>query len=262
MYSSRVEAMRSSEASSRLVQELVLYAASIALSCPVLFAGLRHLDPNRAASQKAQQQKKEIAKRLGRPLVSTTPYEVRSPPPSPYRGFTSLGLNPPPLASPSPTGRDCVRHHQPRQHGAVRVGGVNRPRVAGGEGEEDLRALRHQWGRWAGPQRDGRPRRRRQPSGQVQRGPVLRHPRRGVPHLRRVHPPRRLRAWRLRGEGGGGGCAGKEVGAAAVAGVGSDGGDGPNPTVRIQAGARLCLVYTIVLRISRDKYIYWEYFLG
>jgi len=69
--------MRSSEQSSRFVQELVLYAASAALSCLVLFAGLRHLGPNRAASQKAQQQKKEIAKRLGRPLVSTTPYEVR-----------------------------------------------------------------------------------------------------------------------------------------------------------------------------------------
>jgi hypothetical protein len=75
--------MRSSEASSWLVQELVLYAASVALSCLVLFAGLRHLNPNRAASQKAQQQKKEIAKRLGRPLISTTPYEVRSRPPSP-----------------------------------------------------------------------------------------------------------------------------------------------------------------------------------
>ncbi|KAF2928484.1 uncharacterized protein [Oryza sativa Japonica Group] len=66
--------MRSSE-SSRFVQELVLYAASAALSCLVLFAGLRQLDPNRAASQKALQHKKEIAKRLGRPLVSTTPYE-------------------------------------------------------------------------------------------------------------------------------------------------------------------------------------------
>jgi hypothetical protein len=70
-------AMRSSKPPSRFVQELALYAASAALSCLVLFAGLRHLDPNRAASQKAQQQKKEIAKRLGRPLVSTTPYEVQ-----------------------------------------------------------------------------------------------------------------------------------------------------------------------------------------
>jgi hypothetical protein len=53
-------------------------------------------------------------------------------------------------------------------------------------------------------------------------------------------------------DGCAGGCAGKEVGAAAVARVGSDGGDGRNRTVGIQAGARLCLVYTIVLRISRD----------
>jgi hypothetical protein len=64
-----------------------------------------------------------------------------------------------------------------------------------------------------------------------------------------------------RGEGapgsGAGGCAGKDAdarcaGAAAVAG--SDGGDGRNRTVGIEAGARLCLVYTIVLRISRDMW--------
>ncbi|PKA50235.1 Katanin p60 ATPase-containing subunit A1 [Apostasia shenzhenica] len=65
--------MRDSQA--RLVQELVLYVASAALSCLVLFAGLRHLDPNRAASRKALEQKKEIAKRLGRPLVQTNQYE-------------------------------------------------------------------------------------------------------------------------------------------------------------------------------------------
>jgi hypothetical protein len=42
--------------------------------------------------------------------------------------------------------------------------------------------------------------------------------------------------------------------AAAVAGAGSgsDGGDGRNWTVGIQVGAWLCLVYTTVLRISRD----------
>ncbi|KAL6005672.1 hypothetical protein ACLOJK_006243 [Asimina triloba] len=57
------------------LQELVLYAASAALSCLVLYAGLRHLDPNRAASKKAQEHKKEIAKRLGRPLIDTNPYE-------------------------------------------------------------------------------------------------------------------------------------------------------------------------------------------
>jgi ATPase family AAA domain-containing protein 1 len=66
--------MRGSD--SRFLQELVLYAASAALSCLVLFAGLKHLDPNHAASKKALEQKKEIAKRLGRPLINTTPYEV------------------------------------------------------------------------------------------------------------------------------------------------------------------------------------------
>ncbi|WOL17251.1 ATPase family AAA domain-containing protein 1-like [Canna indica] len=60
---------------SRFLQELVLYAASAALSCLVLFAGLRQLDPNRAASKKALEHKKEIAKRLGRPLVQTNQYE-------------------------------------------------------------------------------------------------------------------------------------------------------------------------------------------
>ncbi|XP_077245633.1 uncharacterized protein LOC143885372 isoform X2 [Tasmannia lanceolata] len=59
----------------RFVQELVLYAASAALSCLVLFAGLRHLDPNREATKKAQAQKKELAKRLGRPLIQTNAYE-------------------------------------------------------------------------------------------------------------------------------------------------------------------------------------------
>jgi hypothetical protein len=33
----------------------------------------------------------------------------------------------------------------------------------------------------------------------------------------------------------------------------SDGGDERNRTVGIQSGARLCLVYTIVLKISRDR---------
>ncbi|KAI3508096.1 hypothetical protein L1887_23097 [Cichorium endivia] len=59
----------------KFLQELVLYAASAALSCLVLFAGLKHLDPNREASKKALEQKKEISKRLGRPLIHTNPYE-------------------------------------------------------------------------------------------------------------------------------------------------------------------------------------------
>ncbi|KAJ6410955.1 hypothetical protein OIU84_007664 [Salix udensis] len=62
----------------KFLQELLLYAASAALSSLVLFAGLRHLDPNRESSKKALEHKKEIAKRLGRPLIQTTPYEAGS----------------------------------------------------------------------------------------------------------------------------------------------------------------------------------------
>ncbi|KAJ8536905.1 hypothetical protein K7X08_035306 [Anisodus acutangulus] len=64
---------RSSE--TKLLQELILYAASAALSSLVLFVGLRQLDPNRQASKKAIEHKKELAKRLGRPIIQTNPYE-------------------------------------------------------------------------------------------------------------------------------------------------------------------------------------------
>ncbi|KAL0304453.1 UNVERIFIED_CONTAM: ATPase family AAA domain-containing protein 1 [Sesamum radiatum] len=67
--------MKSGRSETKFVQELILYAASAALSCLVLFVGLKHLDPNRDASKKALEQKKEIAKRLGRPLIQTNPYE-------------------------------------------------------------------------------------------------------------------------------------------------------------------------------------------
>lgn len=72
-----VKRMGSSSSETKFLQELLLYAASAALSCLVLFAGLRHLDPNREASKKALEHKKEIAKRLGRPLIHTNPYEAR-----------------------------------------------------------------------------------------------------------------------------------------------------------------------------------------
>ncbi|CAA6673656.1 unnamed protein product [Spirodela intermedia] len=67
--------MGASSDSTKVVQELLLYCASAALSCLVLFVGLRQLDPNRAASKKALEHKKEIAKRLGRPLIQTNQYE-------------------------------------------------------------------------------------------------------------------------------------------------------------------------------------------
>ncbi|XP_057453601.1 uncharacterized protein LOC130745393 isoform X2 [Lotus japonicus] len=66
---------RMGAASEKLLQDMLLYAASAALSCLVLFVGLRQLDPNREASKKALEHKKEIAKRLGRPLIQTNPYE-------------------------------------------------------------------------------------------------------------------------------------------------------------------------------------------
>lgn len=66
----------SSGAETKIIQELLLYAASAAISCLVLFVGMKHLDPNREASKKALEHKKEISKRLGRPLINTNPYEV------------------------------------------------------------------------------------------------------------------------------------------------------------------------------------------
>lgn len=72
----RSRTMKSNSQETKFLQELILYAASAALSCLVLFTGLRMLDPNREASKKAMEHKKEIAKRLGRPLVQTNPYEV------------------------------------------------------------------------------------------------------------------------------------------------------------------------------------------
>lgn len=68
--------MKGGSSETRFVQELLLYAASAALSCLVLFMGLRSLDPNRDAAKKAMDHKKEIARRLGRPLIETNSYEV------------------------------------------------------------------------------------------------------------------------------------------------------------------------------------------
>jgi SpoVK/Ycf46/Vps4 family AAA+-type ATPase len=56
-------------------QELLLYAVSAAISCLILVVGFKYLDPNFAQSKKAAERKKEIAKRLGRPLIQTNTYE-------------------------------------------------------------------------------------------------------------------------------------------------------------------------------------------
>ncbi|CAA0835689.1 P-loop containing nucleoside triphosphate hydrolases superfamily protein [Striga hermonthica] len=67
--------MKSGSGETKFVQELILYAASAAMSCLVLVVGLKQLDPNRDAAKKAHEQKKDIAKRLGRPLIHTNSYE-------------------------------------------------------------------------------------------------------------------------------------------------------------------------------------------
>ncbi|XP_045815955.1 outer mitochondrial transmembrane helix translocase-like isoform X1 [Trifolium pratense] len=54
---------------------LIVYAVKAVVGYYVLTTGLQYLDPNRETSKKAHEQKKEIAKRLGRPLVQTNSYE-------------------------------------------------------------------------------------------------------------------------------------------------------------------------------------------
>ena len=58
-----------------LVQEVIFLAFSALFSCLVLSFGLKRLDPNRQTSKAAEQRKKEIAKRLGRPNLQTNVYE-------------------------------------------------------------------------------------------------------------------------------------------------------------------------------------------
>ncbi|XVF12889.1 hypothetical protein REPUB_Repub08aG0158700 [Reevesia pubescens] len=66
---------RGSRTERTFLQELLLYAASAAFGFLVLFAGTKHLDPNRESSKKSIENKKAISKRLGRPLIHTDPYE-------------------------------------------------------------------------------------------------------------------------------------------------------------------------------------------
>eukprot|EP00270_Netrium_digitus_P006337 TRINITY_DN1873_c0_g3_i1.p1 TRINITY_DN1873_c0_g3~~TRINITY_DN1873_c0_g3_i1.p1 ORF type:complete len:459 (+),score=133.29 TRINITY_DN1873_c0_g3_i1:108-1484(+) len=51
-------------------QELILYAASVCLSLIVLFVSIRQLDPNRAQAKRAAERKREIARRLGKCIVT------------------------------------------------------------------------------------------------------------------------------------------------------------------------------------------------
>ncbi|ERM94739.1 hypothetical protein AMTR_s00011p00253490 [Amborella trichopoda] len=58
-----------------LGQELILCAISAALSYAILAVGLKQLDPNRESAKKAAEKKKELSKRLGRPIPSMNSYE-------------------------------------------------------------------------------------------------------------------------------------------------------------------------------------------
>lgn len=60
---------------SAILTELVVYAASALISFALLGNLLKKLDPNAQASKQAKVKKKEIAARLGRPLVETNVYE-------------------------------------------------------------------------------------------------------------------------------------------------------------------------------------------
>ncbi|GAA0152306.1 hypothetical protein LIER_10818 [Lithospermum erythrorhizon] len=66
-----------SDTKSKLLQDLLLSAASAGLGLVVLLFGLHQLDisGNRNASKKSLHNRKLLSQRLGRPLIHTTPYE-------------------------------------------------------------------------------------------------------------------------------------------------------------------------------------------
>ena len=63
---------------SSFLEQLILYVAGAALASLSLYFCARHSDPNREASDKALKRKRELAKRLDRPLIQTNQYEVIS----------------------------------------------------------------------------------------------------------------------------------------------------------------------------------------
>ncbi|KAK6947984.1 ATPase, AAA-type, core [Dillenia turbinata] len=69
--------MRMKRKESKILQELLIYAAGAAVSCLVLYVGLRQLDPNRDASKKSQQHKKEISRRIARDVINPDHIDVK-----------------------------------------------------------------------------------------------------------------------------------------------------------------------------------------
>eukprot|EP00899_Mesostigma_viride_P014106 jgi/Mesvir1/22697/Mv14113-RA.1 len=66
---------RAGETAKGYLGELLLYAATTAISACILFFGLRRMDPNREASKRAAARKKEISARLGRGNLNLSQYE-------------------------------------------------------------------------------------------------------------------------------------------------------------------------------------------
>ena len=58
------------------LEQLILYVAGAAFTSLSLYVCARHFDPNRDAATKALKHKRELSKRLGRPLIQTNQYEV------------------------------------------------------------------------------------------------------------------------------------------------------------------------------------------
>nr|GEW71700.1 ATPase family AAA domain-containing protein 1-like [Tanacetum cinerariifolium] len=59
----------------KVIQTLIWYAASAAVSYWVIITGLRQLDTNREENKRAVEQRKHLFKRLNRTFIQTTPYE-------------------------------------------------------------------------------------------------------------------------------------------------------------------------------------------
>ncbi|CAI7829804.1 unnamed protein product, partial [Closterium sp. NIES-53] len=68
----------SARGGSALAQELLLYVCSAGISALVLLFTFRQLDPNRAQAKLAKQRKREIAKRLGRPMTQLDPNRAQA----------------------------------------------------------------------------------------------------------------------------------------------------------------------------------------
>lgn len=74
----RVMKRSSRKSDTSFLEQLILYVASAAVASLSLYVCTRHSDPNLDAVDKALKRKKELAKRLGRPLIQTNEYEVIS----------------------------------------------------------------------------------------------------------------------------------------------------------------------------------------